>query len=146
MNEPPAPRPLGSKSLLARPRRVLIVEDDVAVRQALQRWFSRRGWSVVEAADGDKARACLAPDAAQQFDLILCDVRMPELSGPELFNWLSVAQPELIPCLVFTTGDASEGGVAEFLRASQCAVLEKPFELDDLFTVVERVLPRTVTA
>ncbi|MEP7345658.1 MAG: response regulator [Gemmatimonadaceae bacterium] len=125
--------------------RVLIVDDDDAVRLVLRRWFTRRGWYAEEASNGDQARAFLAPERGAHFDVILCDVRMPEMSGPEFYDWLSVARPSELSHLVFTTGDATAYGVAEFLRASGCQVLEKPFELNALWTIAERLRDDTVT-
>lgn len=140
-------RPLGSKPVpgSASPR-VLIVDDDSAVRLVLRRWFSRRGWHTEEASNGDQARASLSADTGVRFDMVLCDVRMPELSGPEFYEWLSEARPSELSHLVFTTGDASEDSVAAFLRASGCAVLEKPFDLDDLWAVAERLRRGSITA
>ena len=141
------PRPLGSKptaATTAQPR-VLIVDDDPAVRLVLRRWFVRRGWHTEEAPDGSRAQTFLTGDSAL-FDMVLCDVRMPELSGPEFFAWLSVAKPNAVSRLVFTTGDASEDSVAAFLRSSRCTVLEKPFDLDTLWSVAERLRREQVAA
>lgn len=139
------PRPLGSKPPSGALPRVLIVDDDDAVRLVLRRWFTRRGWETVEAADGDQARARLMAEGTAPFDVVLCDIRMPQLNGPEFYQWLSVARPDEVAHLVFTTGDASEGEVADFLRESQCLVLEKPFELGELWAIVEGLRSGTVT-
>ena len=146
MTPQPNPRPLGSKPAASPQPRVLIVDDDLAVRRVLRRWFARQGWHAVEAADGDQGRAILSSHGGGHFDVVLCDVRMPELSGPEFYAWLSVARPAEVSRLVFTTGDASEDGVAIFLRDTHCLVLEKPFELDELWTIVERLRGGSVAA
>ena len=140
-------RPLGSKptaATTAQPR-VLIVDDDSAVRLVLRRWFARRGWHTEEAPNGSKAQAFLTAGSAS-FDMVLCDVRMPEVSGPEFYSWLSIAMPNAISRLVFTTGDASEDSVAAFLRSSRCTVLEKPFDLDALWSIAERLRREQVAA
>ena len=133
-------RPLGSKPIPATPMpHVLIVDDDTAVRMVLRRWFAKRGWHAEEAANGDQARAWFPAGGVARFDVVLCDVRMPELSGPEFYEWLSIARPSELSHLVFTTGDATEDSVAAFLSATGCAVLEKPFNLDDLWVIAERL-------
>lgn len=139
MTPQPNSRPLGSKPAVTPAPRVLIVDDDSAVRYVLRRGFARRGWHVEEAVNGDQARVLLSSDSVGRFDVLLCDVRMPQLSGPEFHAWLSLARPEDVARLVFTTGDASADGVAEFLRASHCVVLEKPFDLDELWDIAERL-------
>src|SRR5688572_12045460 len=60
---------------------VLLVDDEPAVRSALRRFFARRGWSVVEAADGESACGVLEPSSGNAFELVICDLNMPRLSG-----------------------------------------------------------------
>ncbi len=125
--------------------RVLIVDDEDSVRRVLNRWFTRRGFEVSEAGNGDQARLWLSSSASGAFDLVVCDVRMPELSGPELYEWLATYRPQVIPKLVFTTGDRLHDGVCEFLVNTPCAVLDKPFELPALEEVVQRITSARVS-
>jgi DNA-binding NarL/FixJ family response regulator len=67
---------------------------------------------------------------------------MPGMSGPELFRWILDAHPELAARLVFTTGDPHEAVIADFLAASGCGVLAKPFELATLRSLVDTVTAR----
>lgn len=117
----------------------LIVDDDAAVRSVLQRWFKRSGYVVEAVADGDAARRRLTEGDADRFNVIVCDVRMPGLTGPELYAWLRIARPSLVPRVIFTTGDRYQWEVAAFFSATSCARLDKPFELGTLQRVVERV-------
>ncbi|MFN8574467.1 MAG: response regulator [Gemmatimonadaceae bacterium] len=146
-----SPLPLGvgpTNTTHGRPPglRVLVVDDEDPVRRVLSRWFTRHGFDVSEAANGDQARLWLSSSASESFDLVVCDVRMPELSGPELYEWLAAYRPQVIPKLVFTTGDRLHDGVREFLLTTPCAVLDKPFELPALEDVVRRVTLAKVTA
>jgi two-component system, cell cycle sensor histidine kinase and response regulator CckA len=153
---PPAPR-LGTPSA-AQPRpadrpgvskRVLIVDDEEAVRGVLRRWFVRRGWIVVEAIDGLVARELIETSRARaevDFDLVICDLRMPSLSGPDLYDWLCSSAPNVLGRMLFRTGDVSETEAAAFLERSASPVLEKPFELPALAELVERICMRASAA
>ena len=131
--------PLGTPA-----RRVLVIDDEGAVRGVLRRWLRRRGWEVTEAPDGACALEQLRPAPGDtppsDFDVIICDLRMPALSGPELHAWALAHRPELAPRLVFASGDTQEGTVAAFLQRSGCPVLEKPFEFSRLEAVLLSVL------
>jgi two-component system response regulator PilR (NtrC family) len=116
-----------------RTLRVLIADDEEAVRLALRRFFTRRGWETVEAADGAQARELLAEDAPDiRFDLLICDLRMPRFSGFDLYEWLRSSCPLALERLVLASGDTSTSGTAEWLEDTRCKVLPKPFELPTL--------------
>ena len=120
------------------PRRALVVDDEAGVRVVIRRWLTRRGWVVDEAVDGAEARQSLAPDdsGGASFDLVICDLRMPALSGPELFEWASRHRRDLLGRIVFSSGDVRDPAAASFLTSSGCLVLEKPFELSELARVI----------
>src|SRR5688572_10273319 len=134
-------RPANDRAL-----RALIIDDEPAVRGVLRLWLQRRGWQVDEADDGSKARGLLGAidvPATREYQLIFCDLRMPNLGGPEFYEWLSAYRPEVLPHVVFISGDVHGREYIDFLRKTGCAVLEKPFELPELNTIVERVVPAT---
>jgi CheY-like chemotaxis protein len=120
-------------------RRALVIDDEDAVRTVLRRWLQRRGWGVDEAPDGVEALARLthAETVDQEpYDLVICDLRMPRLSGPELFQWATENHPHVLQRLVFSSGDVDEKGAAAFLATAACPVLEKPFSLTSLAEIV----------
>jgi DNA-binding response OmpR family regulator len=123
----------------ARRPRVLLIDDEIAIRAALTRFFTRRGWEVVEAPDGECARGLLAPNDPRPFDLVICDLRMPRFSGCDFYQWLRDARPDALAKLVFTTGDALAAQSADFLREARRPVLEKPFELSELDRIVDEI-------
>jgi PAS domain S-box-containing protein len=120
--------------------RVLIIDDEDAVRSSMRRYFERQGWVVEEASDGSigLAKLVTAHDDLT-YQLIICDLRMPGLSGLEVHQWVSASRPDLLSRLVFVSGDTASPETAAFLASSSCPVLEKPFELSELAAVVARV-------
>lgn len=125
---------------LAPGGRVLIIDDESAVRSSIRRFFERQHWTVEEAGDGAAglARLIHTPDA-QPLDLIICDLRMPGVSGPEVHRWVSATRPELLNRMVFVSGDTASPETAAFLASSGCPILEKPFELSELAAVAARL-------
>ena len=120
-------------------RSVLLVDDEVLVRTAMHRFLARRGWTVSEAVDGESARTLLDPIAGIEFDLVICDLQMPRLSGREFYGWLARARPDLASRLVFSSGDLLSPEFAAFLTDAGRPVLPKPFDLSELARIVEEV-------
>ena len=119
---------------------LLIVDDEEPIRRALRRYFTRQGWRVEEAADGSEAIDLLtAPGAARHYTVVLCDLRMPEVDGPTVYEAVQALQPALLPRLVMTTGDVTSEAASRFLSGLATPVLEKPFELADVAALCERL-------
>ena len=134
--EPAAPRPgPGTQAAPAPAATVLLVEDEPAVRSATRRMLERRGYTVREAANGRLAMAEWRR-AGGEVDLLVTDVRMPEMGGLELVTRLRAERPALP--VVFMTGYV-DGGVPESLGLAG-EVVEKPFVADVLLAAVGRVL------
>jgi signal transduction histidine kinase/CheY-like chemotaxis protein len=147
--QPVAGRPSGLQAGPARGAagRALIIDDEEAVRASLRRYFERHGWRVDEAGDGAAGLAkLLASRDGPGYDLIVCDLRMPGLSGVEVHEWVRASCPELLRRMVFASGDTASPETAAFLTTSACPVLEKPFELSELASVVARVQARQAGA
>jgi len=142
---PHTPERYSSGQVSQRPR-ALIVDDEDAVRSAMTRYLTRRGWDVTDAADGAAATELLAPNAKMAFDLVICDLRMPKFSGFALYEWLTHARPELLQRLVFSTGDTECVETAKFLAEVRRPVLGKPFELPELDRIIEAVQSRARAA
>lgn len=120
--------------------RLLLVEDEAAIRLALHRWFTRHGWEIVEAADGDDAFAhCLAAPPGW-FHLVLTDLKMPGISGVELVDRLAVLRPDLHARIIIMTGDVASPDVAALIARTERPVLEKPFSFEALAEAVGRVV------
>jgi len=113
--------------------RILLAEDEEAMRSYLARALENAGYEVVAV---DRGTAALPLLAEQQFDLLLSDIVMPEMDGIELAQRCAEISP--ITKVIFITGFA-----AVTLKASrdtpQARVLSKPFHLRDLVLEVQRV-------
>jgi CheY-like chemotaxis protein len=135
-----ARRPRERATPSATKRRALVIDDEASIRLALRRFLTRDGWRVDEAVDGRNALDKLTvTDPAPHYDLLICDLRMPGISGTELYDWLRVNRPELLARLIVATGDAVSRDAADFVQRTACPVLQKPFELAELRALVRRV-------
>ena len=115
-------------------RRVLVVDDEAAIRTVLTAFLKSLGHEVVAVASG---RDALARAAAEDYDRILLDLRMPDVSGDVVFTQLRTAHPRLADRVVFVTGDIQSETTRAFLDAAGRPVLTKPFLLDDLAALLE---------
>jgi two-component system NtrC family sensor kinase len=105
-------------------RSVLIIDDEVEVARLLSELLAGLGFRCEMVHDGAAAQAKLRQ---QDYDAILCDVRMPEVDGPTLFAWLGETKPHLRKRMAFITADALGAAAAGFLAHANRPVLEKPF-------------------
>jgi len=116
--------------------RILIVDDEAAIRTAMVRML--RGHETVEASSGAEARQVLEGD--QGFDLVLCDMMMPKVSGMDLHRWLREAHPALARRLVFVTGGAFTPRAREYLNSVDNLRLEKPFDVANFKKTVGQLI------
>ncbi|MEO8799293.1 MAG: response regulator [Polyangiaceae bacterium] len=114
--------------------RILIVDDDVAVARSAARALRRDHQVVVE---NDAARARDRLLTGEGFDVVLCDLAMPGLSGAELYDDVVAARPELGPMFVFVTGGAFTTESRTFLDRVTNVSLEKPFSIETLRKTLE---------
>ncbi len=117
-----------------RRAQILIVDDEELYRRALERILVRSGHAVVSACDASEA---IARVSGEPLDLVLCDIRMPGISGLELVRQIREIDPEL-PCIVVTGYGSAEQSV-EALHAGAFWYLEKPFEQRSLDVVRQLV-------
>ena len=119
------------------PARVLVVDDDRAVRESLRRSLAFNGYDVHLAADGAEALAGIGAVAP---DVVVMDVMMPKLDGLETTRALRAAGND-VPVIVLTARDAV-GDRVEGLDAGADDYLTKPFALDELLARLRALLRR----
>jgi len=117
-------------------RRVLLIDDEVHLAQGLQRALAPEH-EVVLATSGHEAKEILEAD--DRFDVILCDLMMPDVTGMEVFAYVKSARPHLAPRVVFMTGGAFTARARAFLDEVPNRCIEKPFELGRLRSVIREV-------
>jgi nitrogen fixation negative regulator NifL len=141
---PVIPAPLGeggdaSASFRALPpgRHILIVDDEPDVAGVLEDLLRADGQQIEAVTDG---RAALEKIQVEEYDLILCDVRMPRLDGPGLYRALDQSKPKLLQHFVFLTGDTLNPESCEFVQRTGAPCINKPFDFDEVRRVIGRAL------
>ncbi len=117
---------------------VLVLDDEIALRNALLRFLQRRGIHGVGVSDGAEALRVLQQ---RRFDVIISDVRMPGMSGREFLERLRRDRPELVARVVFSTGDTFAPDTAALLKESGLPTVTKPFD----FAMLERMIREVAT-
>jgi len=134
---PPRPEPEfmpPSSGVAPVPRaRIFVIDDEPALGPAVRRLFAGEH-DVVVAVSGREALARLLED--RDFDVILCDLMMPDLTGMDLFEEIKATRPELAERFVFMTGGALTGRVEEFFQRYPNRCIQKPFDLVELRSLV----------
>jgi PAS domain S-box-containing protein len=118
--------------------RILLVDDEPLVGRAVARVLSPPHEVVLAESGSDALARIERGDRA--FDLVLCDLMMPGMSGMDLHERLRSVAPELLRRLVFLTGGASHPGARAFLERAQRPFVEKPFDPPVLRRVVSAIL------
>ncbi|MDZ7632260.1 MAG: response regulator [Gemmatimonadaceae bacterium] len=109
--------------------RILLAEDDAAVRASTERILAQAGYRVVAAADGPSALHQLRA-ASESFDLLLTDVVMPGMSGTELARRVKELQPDI--ALLYVSGYADDPALHASVASSGVVCIAKPFTIHTL--------------
>ncbi|HEY6880612.1 MAG TPA: response regulator [Polyangiales bacterium] len=136
----PAPPPKPPMRVSADGASVLIVDDEPLLCELLSAMLS----DDYAVAAFTSPRAALAALMEREFDVVLCDVMMPELTGMELFDRAVRERPELAARFVFITGGAFTERARLFLKQTGRPVLRKPCERRELLEVVDRIVTHAV--
>lgn len=116
---------------------ILVVDDEDNLRDVLVEVLRRDGHEVDSAVDGAEG---LRRAEERRYDLVVTDLRMPGLEGPELYRALRARYPERPPRVIFMSANTGIDEYASFLAETGEPALEKPFNLADMRQVVMRVL------
>jgi nitrogen-specific signal transduction histidine kinase/ActR/RegA family two-component response regulator len=124
----------GASMPVRRRARVLLIDDDPALRRALKRLLNPHH-TLIEADGGASAISALRGQAS--FDAILCDLMMPDLDGPAVYDFIVQHRPELAEHLVFMSGGAFTERAQTFLEHSGMRVIEKPVSRETLLRAID---------
>ena len=120
-------------------RRILVVDDEAAIRDLCARVLQRAGFAVVTAGGGAEAVDRLHAEA---FDAVISDIRMPGISGLEVLDAAKAAHPEIRVVLI--TGFGTPQTLERARSSGADRILTKPFNPVELLTAVREVLPARV--
>lgn len=123
---------------LATPRRILILEDEVDFAEFLRTFLVDKGYQVMTVENGAEGIKQLLVD---NFDIIICDMLMPNLPGDLFYFAVQRTKPELCKRFIFMTGHRGEPKTDQFIRQVRGVMLWKPFPLHDLLAAI-RVIER----
>lgn len=115
--------------------RILVVDDERSIRDSLNMILTDEGYEVQSAADGEEALKFISDE---NFDIIISDIKMPNIDGIELLNKASKISPSTF--FVIMTAYASVNTAVEALRHGAFDYLIKPVEFDDLLIRIKRLL------
>lgn len=117
--------------------RILVVDDELPIRNMMRRLLGS-AHEVVVVDSGEAARALLLEDPA--FDVVLCDLMMPEMTGMELHAWMVKESPDLARRVIFVSGGAFTPNASIYLQKVPNLKLEKPFDAEELRSAVALLL------
>jgi signal transduction histidine kinase/ActR/RegA family two-component response regulator len=126
-------------AVVSRRARILIIDDDEHVARALKRLL--RDHDVTMSHDACKATALL--EERPEFDLVFCDLMMPERTGMEIYAHLEKRHPELAERFVFISGGVFDRSARAFVDSVRNRFVEKPFDRKAVLAMVEAFLPRS---
>ncbi|MEQ9606645.1 MAG: PAS-domain containing protein, partial [Kiloniellaceae bacterium] len=115
---------------------VLVIDDEPDITGFLVEVLEAAGHAVDVAASGEAALAQLRD---KDYSAIICDLRMPHLDGPGLYEKLKTVKPRLVERMIFATGDLLNAETERFLKASGRPCVEKPFMPSQIRQLVEEL-------
>jgi len=116
---------------------ILIIDDEPSIASGLKRLLSRDGYTVETVANGHLALTKLQE---RSYDLLLSDMRMPEIDGPSLYQTLERQYPHLLRRVIFLTGDTLNPETKRFLDQSAAPCLTKPCTVAEIRRAIQQVL------
>jgi signal transduction histidine kinase len=128
---------VGTRAAPPRRGRVLIVDDEILLGNALARILSAGHDTLVVTSARD---ALTQLQTGERYDVILCDLMMPEMTGMDLHAELQGLIPEQAARMIFMTGGAFTDRAKEFLEAVANSSIEKPVDIGNLKAVVQEML------
>ena len=124
----------GDLEATPRQRKALVVDDEESNAALVRRVLSSAGYDTESTTLSRRALVMMERTA---YDAVICDVKMPELSGQELYGRVCQIRPEMARRFIFITGDIDGQDTREFLDKTRCSYFMKPFNLERLTVAVD---------
>ncbi len=124
---------------LVRNKRVLVVDDERYILDFFVEVFRLFPMEVETASDGKLAMEKML---LTDYDLIVTDFKMPQMSGKELFHWVQEQRPHLLNRIIFVTGDTASAETRSFFEHIGNRYLAKPFKIEEVKEVIQETLQR----
>lgn len=124
-------------SAQARHGTILLIDDEPVIHRALTQRLQRSGHTITTAANGQEGLLALE---ACSYDVIFCDMRMPDLDGPGFYRELDRRHPHLLVRLVFLPGDVLSAEAQACFAQVDRPRLVKPFKAQEVLQLIRQVL------
>jgi two-component system, NtrC family, sensor kinase len=122
---------------LVRGKRILVVDDENYILDFFVEVFQALPMHVDTAGDG---RVAMDKILANEYDLIVSDFKMPQMSGKELYSWIKENRPQLSSRIIFVTGDTVSLETRSFFEDNHNPYLAKPFKIEEVKEVIQQAL------
>jgi DNA-binding NtrC family response regulator len=122
---------------MAEKSRVLVVDDEEALRYLLSTELAAEGYEVETASDGDEAIEAIKQ---KDYDVVLLDIKMPRVDGFEVLKFIKQNKPEIK--VIMLTAYADVKNAIEALKLGASDFVSKPYDLEDILTSINRALGR----
>lgn len=117
--------------------RGLVIDDEMVVREFVEETFTSEGHQIDTVENGKQAFEAIK---AHRYDFIICDLKMPEVNGQTFYDVVKNFDDRLSRRIIFITGDTASLETEEFVEGTGNYYMYKPFQLDDLIAMVNRVI------
>lgn len=116
---------------------ILLLEDEVQYAELLKEYLETFGYSVTVASDGVQG---MKKVMEKDFDLVICDLLMPNLPGDMFYIGVERVKPKLAKRFIFITGHQNDPKISEFVKKVRALTLFKPFEMHLLLETISAAL------
>jgi PAS domain S-box-containing protein len=120
--------------------RIFVVDDEISLLDPIVEQLTRLGHLVNGCSD---ARQAIEVAMTEVFDIILTDIRMPDLDGPAFYEQVIAKKPILKDRFIFITGDSLNPRANRFIKSINALCLDKPFRFSDLNAALNEIVKRT---
>ncbi|MDI6761965.1 MAG: response regulator [Thermodesulfobacteriota bacterium] len=115
----------------------LVIDDERTFLDVVSKYSELMGCKITTALD---AKTALASIESEDFDFVICDIRMPKMSGIEFYGIIKEKKPSLKDRIIFSTGDVLSDTTREFMESIDNPCIEKPFDMSALKEVIIKIV------